>query len=292
MLWLERLPDEVNSVILGYLNGQSLVNLGQCGRYWATAVKLPRVWRALDDKISSAARSSAALARDRVLRHEIAADHCQLVVADMHEHFEFAEPYYYEDYDKSEWHTGKLHWQGCDVDDCEALHLNIAAFWGPIEFSQFEVFLCLSNNDDGVLWQGFLPAAYEFDDFLDESRITLRSERASEEIMDAWHDLKITDPFREPAAYDVHTTDKVLVTVVAVDREDEPSFLVATQYRRLTEARRQPEHRKTAVTFYLSDLTHEFGCLHADDADRHQRRVTMLKCDSDVGLYQIVIVDM
>lgn len=286
MLWLERLPDDVNCKILSYLNGYSLVCLEKFGEYWAKAIERPELWLALDDRISPAAKSALSSPKARVVSHELAAGYCHFFGAEMRRHFDFQAPIV--DMEAGTTGRGSLVWRGC-TDGCDALHLNTEVFGERNEFDQFEFFLCLSCNG-GIVWQGFVPAVWQ-----DQNRLILRCERANAEIMTAWKGLsamrhRLHADFRGR----VHPVDPVMVTVLAVDRRRArpPSLVVATQFLQYTQTQKlvfsERSHRVQAE-FRLADLNHDFGSLHVGLGQRV--RQTTLKCNNAQGLYQIVITD-
>ncbi|GAX22667.1 hypothetical protein FisN_17Lh162 [Fistulifera solaris] len=286
---LDNLPEVVIFQIFEYLDGLSLAAVGSCGISTLEELSLtPHLWTHLDDLISFASEVSRSAHR-RVYRHAVASAFAEEMETAVLDHYTFLNPVRDPDEEKR---NGELHWEGCT--DCDNLpQLNLESFWGPVEFSRLEFFLRISGRSTkSLIWQGFVPAYFEFHDSVkdsgddddssndsepgEETRISLDLGRAgaSAAILSRWSELR---RYLNRSGMSVGLFDDILLLVVAMVREsdDETSLVAFSSYAHHWRI------QGTDVQVLMAPLRHRDGSLHdeyiydedADDHDHEMRRL-------------------
>lgn len=269
---LADLPEVVLFQIFEYLDGLSLAAVGSCGVSTLEEVSLsPHLWTNLDALISFASEVSRSAHR-RVYRHAVASAFAEEMEAVVLEHYTFLDPVRLPEEEKR---NGSLQWEGCQGCD-ELPNLNLDSFWGPIEFSRLEFFLRISSRDaEGLIWQGFVPAYFEFQNSTmneeenevdEETTITLDLGRAgaSAAILSRWPELR---RYLNRSGMNVELFDDVLFLVIAMVREsdDETSLVAFSSYSHKWRVQ-GPE-----VQVVMAPLRHRDGSVHDEsiyDKDR------------------------
>lgn len=305
----DSLPNHLLLAVLEILDPLSLYAVGQDDAGIAALQELAmedNLWIQLEERIPACRRSHASNEPSRhCIRYENARDHAQFVETSMLEQFTFtfeempnAAELVVDDTDNApipprlEELGGTLVWKDRE-DECGKLTLNQDVFYGPIEFSRFELFLRIGRlvereNSGSILtvWEGFVPCSFDYQVSSDSTFIYLNLSTASTDILQNWPDLETFVKFGVPI--DIRS---VIFTVVALNLDDDfdPSFVSSHFLGRKKRRNRRREDVNQPVHFEFPPLRHCFGSLRnieddpCDDVDRKATLSIVVEDDENDG---------